>query len=135
MTTLSLFRRHTQDQPDEVETYVEAFEVAAGDVLVRQGEPAGGFFVILRGTFAVLLETDPRPVVLGRLGPGSCFGETGLLLTGVHTATVRAVTDGEVVVLPESELQRILTDAVVAGVDLPAAAAAFVSLLDWDAEG
>ena len=36
--------------------------------------------------------------------------------------------------LPESELLRIVTDAVIAGVDLPTAAMAFVNLLDWGAE-
>jgi hypothetical protein len=37
-------------------------------------------------------------------------------------------------VLGENELRSILADAVVTGVDLPTAAAAFVSLLDWGAE-
>ena len=134
MTTLSLFRRHPEPEVlDEVETFVEAFEVTTGTTIVRQGEPAGGFFVVLSGTFTVLLETAPIPLVLGTLGPGDCFGETGLLLTGTHTATVRAASDGEVVCLPESELQQIVADAVIAGVDLRTAASSFVRLLEWGA--
>ena len=134
MTTLSLFRRHAEPEVvDEVETFVEAFEVTTGTTIVRQGEPAGGFFVVLSGTFTVLLETEPRSVVIGTLGPGDCFGERGILVTGRHTATVRAASDGEVVCLPESGLHQVVADAVVAGVDLPTAAASFVRLLDWDA--
>jgi CRP-like cAMP-binding protein len=136
MTTLSLFRRHPDliEELDEIETYAEAFEVAAGAVVMRQGEPAGGFFVVLSGEFTMLLDAQPRSVVLGRLGPGACFGATDLMQSGVHSATVRAATDGEVVVLGESELRSILTDAAVSGADLSAAAAAYVNLLEWDAQ-
>lgn len=135
MTTLSLFRRQPEAvvQPDEIETYAEAFEVTAGQVVMKQGEPAGGFFVVLSGEYVVLLEVEPRPVVLATLGPGSCFGETGLLQTGVHTATVRASTDGEVVVLTEGELRSILTEAALTNTDLPTAAWAYVSMLEWTA--
>ena len=135
MTTLSLFRRQPEasTQPDEIETYAEAFEVSAGQVVMKQGEPAGGFFVVLSGEYVVLLDVEPRPVVLASLGPGACFGETGLLQTGVHTATVRATTDGEVVVLTEAELHSILTDAALTNTDLPTAAWAYVSALEWTA--
>jgi len=136
MSALSLFRQRPAPlaEIDEIETYVEAFEVSAGTIVMKQGEPAGGFFFVLSGEFAVLYETGVRPVLLGTMGPGSCFGETGLLVTGTHTATVRAVTDAEVAVRGENQLRSILADAVVTGVDLPTAAAAFVSLLDWGAE-
>jgi ATP-binding cassette subfamily B protein len=134
MTTLSLFRRHPDpaEELDEIETYAEAFHVPAGTVVMQQGEPAGGFFVVLSGEFSVLLETESCGVSLGRLGPGACFGATDLLQTGVHGTTVRAATDGELVVLGERELRAILDDAAITGVDLSAAAAAFVNLLDWE---
>ena len=135
MTTLPLFRTPppAAAPPDEIETYAEAFEVAAGQVVMQQGEPAGGFFVVLSGEFVVLFEGGSRPVVLATLGPGACFGETGLLLTGTHTATVRATTAGEVAVLTETELRTILTEAALTNVDLPTAAWAYVSLLEWTA--
>lgn len=135
MATLSLFRRHpeTVEELDEIETYAESFEVPKGAVVMKQGEPAGGFFVVLSGEFTVVLETEPRNVTLARLGPGACFGTTDLLQSGVHSTTVQAAVDSEVVVLGERELRRILSDAAAAGVDLPAAAAAYVNLLDWEA--
>lgn len=135
MATLSLFHRHpeTVEQLDEIETYAEAFDVTAGTVVMKQGEPAGGFFVVLAGEFTAVLETGSSSVPLAKLGPGTCFGATDLLRGGVHSTTVRAATDGEVVVLGERELRSILNDAAAAGVDLPAAATAYVNLLDWDA--
>lgn len=134
MTTLSLFRRHPDvgEELDEIETYAEAFHVPAGTVVMQQGEPAGGFFVVLSGEFTVLLETKTCYISIGTLGPGACFGATELLQTGLHSTTVRAATDGELVVLGERELRSILDEAVSTGRDLPAAAAEFVNLLDWE---
>ncbi|MFN2537077.1 MAG: cyclic nucleotide-binding domain-containing protein [Mycobacteriales bacterium] len=136
MTSLSMLRRHPRvvDELDEIETFAEAFEVPAGAVVMQEGEPAGGFFVVLSGEFTVLLEAEPTAIVLGTVGPGGCFGEIDLLRWGVHSTTVRAATAGEVVVLGENALRAIITDAAAAGVDLPKAAAAYVGVLDWEAE-
>jgi cAMP-dependent protein kinase regulator len=136
MTTLSLFRRHEKADVDEelvLDAYVEAIEVTAGSTIVRQGEFADAFYVILAGEFTVFLESDPRSIPIGTLGPGCCFGETGLLETGTRTATVRATTDGELAVLGLSELRHIMTDAVVCGIDLATAAYTFTTRLDWHA--
>jgi CRP-like cAMP-binding protein len=136
MTTLSLFRKHHKDEPDEevvLDAYVEAISVPAGSTIVRQGEFADAFYVILEGEFTVYLESEPRNVVINTLGPGCCFGETGLLQTGTRTATVRATTDGELAVLGLSELRHIMADAVVCGTDLATAAFTFTTRLDWEA--
>ena len=62
-------------------------EVSAGDVVVRQGEPAAEFYVVASGEVAVA--RDGREV--RRLGPGEAFGEIALLEPGPRTATVTAL--------------------------------------------
>ena len=67
---------------------------AAGEVIVRQGEPGGRFYVITDGEVEVVHEEpDGREVLLARLGPGRYFGEIALLRATRRTATVRAATD------------------------------------------
>lgn len=70
--------------------------VTAGDVVIRQGEPADRFFVIASGTFAVSRAESAggAPVRIRELGPDQVFGELGLLRRGPRTATVTAETDG-----------------------------------------
>lgn len=69
--------------------------VAAGEVVVAEGEPAQEFFVVLSGE----VEVTQGGVVLRREGPGEVFGEIGLLRDVPRTATVTAVTDVELLVL------------------------------------
>lgn len=59
-----------------------------GTDVVRQGEAADGFHLLLEGTADVV--HDGR--VLRRLGPGDSFGEVALLRDTARTATVRATT-------------------------------------------
>ena len=70
--------------------------VKAGEVVVRQGEPADRFYIIEDGTFTVTQAPTPGapPVVLRQLGPDAVFGELGLLNRTPRTATVTADTDG-----------------------------------------
>ena len=64
---------------------------AFGDIIVRQGDAASCYFLILTGRARVLrLGMDGSEVPLHVLHPGEGFGEIGLLNGGVRTATVRA---------------------------------------------
>ena len=68
--------------------------VAAGSVVVHEGEAADRFYVIDSGTYRVTQQRDGEEVVLRDLEPGSVFGEIGLLRGIPRTATVTAVSDG-----------------------------------------
>ena len=82
----------------------------AGDVFLREGEPGGNLYVVLRGRVEVYLEesaaeSEPTPrVPLAELGPGDCLGETSLLGILPRTASVVALTDCEVAVLRGKDL-------------------------------
>lgn len=61
--------------------------------LLRQGEPGTSFFVLTRGKVAVTTERDGETVKLAQLSEGSIFGEMVLLSQAPRTASVRALTD------------------------------------------
>jgi len=61
--------------------------VAADDVVIRQGEVADDAFVVASGLLEVTIDGAFRR----RLGPGDLFGERGILLAVPRTATVRAL--------------------------------------------
>lgn len=70
--------------------------VSAGSVVVRQGDDHGvGFFVVAEGEGAVTV--DGKDV--GKVGPGSHFGEVALISDRVRTATVTATTDMRILVM------------------------------------
>lgn len=90
---------------NRLEAAVQAFspvEVGAGEVVVRQGEPADRFYVISAGSFAVtqVSAEGSDPVALRQLGVDDVFGEIGLLQHSPRTATVTAETEGRLLALP-----------------------------------
>lgn len=75
--------------------------VAAGEAVVRQGEPADRFYVITKGSFSVSQE-DPETGEhrqIRTLGPDQVFGELGLLNESPRSASVTAESDGVVLAM------------------------------------
>lgn len=65
--------------------------VADGVDVIRQGDQPDDFFVVLEGSLVVRRRAgDGPPVLINRLGPGTGFGEIGLLGEVPRTATVTA---------------------------------------------
>ncbi len=79
---------------------LQPMEVVAGQVVVRQGDPADRFYIVERGAFVVRQTgTDGIERELRRLGPDAVFGELGLLREAPRSATVEATGDGLVLAL------------------------------------
>lgn len=75
--------------------------VSAGQVVIREGDPADRFYVIAEGRFEVMQHAgagEPERL-LREMGRDDVFGEIGLLGGVPRTATVTAATDGLLVVL------------------------------------
>ncbi|MBA2254063.1 MAG: MFS transporter [Chloroflexi bacterium] len=66
-------------------------EAPIGHVIIRQGDPADRFYLIANGSVDVT-QTDEQgaPRQLRTMGPGSVFGEIGLLTGAPRSATVTA---------------------------------------------
>jgi NADH:ubiquinone reductase (H+-translocating) len=74
-----------------------------GEEIVRQGDPADLFYVILQGQVQVVRRADGQERELARLGPGESFGEVGLLRMQRRNATVRAVKPVDVLSLEKGD--------------------------------
>jgi CRP-like cAMP-binding protein len=91
---------------------------AAGETIIRAGDPAGEMYLICRGSAVVL---DPADQPLRQLGDGDYFGEIGLLLSAPRNASVKATAQCDLFVLKKSDFNRIMRDS-------PHFAAAMVTL-------
>ncbi len=73
----------------------------SGQAVVRQGERAGGLYLIVLGAVEVVRKVgERRAVVLATLGEGSYFGEMALLSGEMASASVIAAGPCELAVLP-----------------------------------
>ena len=71
--------------------------------VVRKGDPADCMYFILSGELQV--ELSPNPV---RLSTGDFFGEMGLLNRAPRSASVTAVTDTQLLVLEDSDFDKLM---------------------------
>jgi MFS family permease len=79
--------------------------MAAGTVIIRQGDVADRFYVIADGEVEVTQTPRGGGVarILRRMGRGEVFGEIGLLTGGARTATVTAISAGTLVALDKPD--------------------------------
>ena len=75
------FNRLTTAEATVLRTFMATRRLREGDVIIRSGEHGDALFVVEKGEAEVLAPgRDGRQSSLGRLGPGSCFGEIALAL-------------------------------------------------------
>ena len=80
-----------------------------GDVVLREGDPADRFYMIIKGhAEAAARDTDGTQHAFNTLGPGDYFGEIGLLNNAPRIATVRAKTSLEVMALDREAFERLI---------------------------
>jgi phosphoribosyl 1,2-cyclic phosphodiesterase/CRP-like cAMP-binding protein len=63
----------------------------SGEIIFREGEPAGGLYIVRSGRVQLTVYRDGREMTLGTASPGSAVGELAALDGGPRTATARAV--------------------------------------------
>jgi CRP-like cAMP-binding protein len=88
-------------------TYTQA---KRGELILREGDTSDAFYALRQGRVSVftggLDETTGLP--LAELGPGEVFGEVAALKGARRTASVRALTDAELLRIEASDLQEFL---------------------------
>ncbi|HYN47282.1 MAG TPA: MFS transporter [Candidatus Nanopelagicales bacterium] len=93
---------------------MEPRRVAAGEVVIREGDVADRFYLIDEGQFDVTrlpgggLEAAGAAEHLRTMGPGEVFGEIGLLRGIPRTATVTAATDGALLALDGADFLELV---------------------------
>jgi thioredoxin reductase (NADPH) len=91
-----------------LERYGERRKLKAGDILYSEGDRHIAMFAILSGTIEATRASVQGPQLLGTHGPGSFTGEVGTLAGRAASATTRAVSDCEVIVIDEESLRALV---------------------------
>jgi CRP/FNR family transcriptional regulator len=81
----------------------------AGTRVFHEGDRSDACYIVRSGSFRVTREhSDGRAITLASLGPGDIFGELAMLDGEVRSASVEALTDGELLALPGGEVRALL---------------------------
>ncbi len=78
------------------------------DLIIREGDQSDAFYAIKAGQVLVYTGPEETAITLAELGPGDIFGEVAALEGSVRTASVRAISECEILRLEASELNAML---------------------------
>lgn len=108
MSTCPLFTPLDRKQRLDLVRRFTAHDVAGGVVILREGEPGRGLFVLLAGEVDVSKVDGAEKVLLASLKPGDIFGEMSMLNDEAANATVTAARQSTVLFLPKEVFIRLV---------------------------
>jgi CRP-like cAMP-binding protein len=117
-----VFERLPPASLDLVLAACELLETTPGQLILTEGSPGEGVYVVLEGEVEIFLPQQgasgvwrPSPVRLNRLGPGRCFGEYGALDDQPSSASARTVGAAKLALVPKARFRQLLEQDDVVG--------------------
>lgn len=104
-----VFRPFERGERKLIMARFRAREVDAGEVVIREGQPSDGLYVVLEGAVDVVKATGGQEVLVGQLREGDLFGEMSCLRKAPASATVVVRRPGTLLRLPRKEFDALVT--------------------------
>jgi len=92
---------------------MEEFPVQKGDIVIREGDEADYFYVIVRGTGIVIRKDPGGDRQLAVLAQGDAFGEDALVSGGVRAASIVMASNGTLMRLAKDHFLELIRKPLV----------------------
>jgi signal transduction histidine kinase len=102
-----LFAQLDDSQRECLSTGTEV-RFARGEIILREGDPADFFYIMLEGELRVTKFFGEQEIFLASGGPGGFFGEIQILLDVPHSVLIRVVADSRLFRLPRAGFWELL---------------------------
>jgi signal transduction histidine kinase len=104
LRTAPLFAHLPPDDLARLADMAEPMSLAPGDLLIREGDPGDAMYVVISGELDVTKRSGGVDVQLAREGAGSIQGEMSAIEGRPRSASVRAITQVDVLRIPREAL-------------------------------
>lgn len=108
---VDMLRALEDAQLERLASYAHERPYAPGELVIREGDRGQELFIVLQGELVVFLRHDGQEVQVARLDPGSFFGEMSVMTGEPRTASVRALTQTQLLVVDKGAFEQILETA------------------------
>lgn len=97
-------------EPDLEQLYAQAqvLKLPPGHLLIKEGEPGDALYILLNGKLEVSKYAASQDVKVDVRQPGEVVGEMSLLDNAPRQASVRAITETEVLMISKEMFERVL---------------------------
>jgi CRP-like cAMP-binding protein len=112
---VTLFAEFDNDELQILGETVRSSHFAPGDSVLEEGSANRALHILESGRIRVSRKVQEREVALCDLDAGQTFGELSIIEDGVASATLRAVTDSEVLSISMHDLATFLRTSPNAG--------------------
>ncbi len=110
LLTSPVFEPFSDEDKKEILDRFSSIGVPTDEVIIKEGTPGPGLYIILGGEVEVSkFEGDTR-VHLAKLAEGSVFGEISLINDSPTTATVQAIRGGEFLFLSKDDFRELVEE-------------------------
>jgi CRP-like cAMP-binding protein len=106
LRSIPVFSNLTDGEREAAAARLQEVDVELGAVIARQGDFAYHLFVVREGTAAVTIGDE----LVTSLGPGSTFGESGMIEHGRRTANVVAATPMRLLTMSVGDFEELADD-------------------------
>ena len=108
ITTFPLFEGFTATGTKRLIDAGEIKNLAAGEILLKEGDAADFAVLVLAGTIEVFVERDGKELILTEASPGTILGELALLCGIPRSASARAKAVSTVLEWSDETLRTLL---------------------------
>ena len=92
LDAVALFVSLTEDEKEALAAGMARRTFRKSEILAEQGKALTSLMIIRSGAVVITRHDGTHDLELGRLAPGDCFGEGGLLTNSGEPGTIRALT-------------------------------------------
>jgi CRP/FNR family cyclic AMP-dependent transcriptional regulator len=115
LKSVVLFIEFDADELSALGDAMKTFRFKPGDLILEEGNPNRALHILKSGRLKVSRRVHDDEVTLNELQGGQSFGELSIIEDGVASASLRALTDGEVLSIPMEKLANFLRSHPNAG--------------------
>jgi len=106
---IPLFSELNEQELQSLLPHIQSKSFLKGSLICQEGEGGDSLYVISRGEVAIIKQTpEGKEVLIRNIREGDFFGEFGFFTDQKRHANVKAVTECEVLEIPQNELNGII---------------------------
>ncbi|MCK4339908.1 MAG: cyclic nucleotide-binding domain-containing protein [Candidatus Cloacimonetes bacterium] len=118
LSNVALFENLTRNERKNLRQYMYVRNFKADEPIFKKGYPNVVLYIVKEGELNVYLDTNEKTNVLNTLKPLDFFGEIGLFLDEVRTASIIAVKDSVLVGISKKDLANFIDRFPRAGIKI-----------------